>query len=139
MRTTRKTMYLKLTMMMVLLFVMSVQAFAGTFPRQTAITALKHPYSSIKLLSLYNKTGDTVYDSRIHKLLYIDDRGFFHWEQIGVIDEIRFLEIATVAVPAGAGLMVLYCIGEDGCSYSDRESTGSFGPLTSFRTTVTLY
>ena len=139
MKTTKKTMYLKLSVMMVLFFVMSVQAFAGTFPRQTAITASKHPFSSIRFLSLYNNTGDFVYDVTIYKFLGIDPWGNLNWERIGVIDEIKFLATATVAVPAGAGLLVHYCVGEDGCSPYDLESTGSFGPLQNIRTTVTLY
>lgn len=138
MKTTKKAAYVKLTVMMVVFFVMGAQVFAGTFTANS-ITATKHPFSSIRLLSLYNNTGHTVYDVSIKKLLYVDFNGFFHWEPIKEIDKIEFLSTVTVTVPANAGLLVDYCVGEDGCSYYDRESTGSFGPLRNFRTTVTLY
>jgi hypothetical protein len=140
MKTTKRSMASKVVVMVVTLSLMSAPVFAATLsslpisPSLGTKTVLWPSY-----LVLYNDSGQDVYDVCISKLMYVDVNGFFHWEKIMEISQIALHAQVKVRVPSDAGLLVDYCVGQDGCSGYARESTGSFGPVRSgTTTTVTL-
>jgi hypothetical protein len=142
MKTASKRMSWKVAAMVVALSLASAPVLAATFSAISAPIATKTilwPY----YLVLYNDTGEDVYDVQVMKLLYMDVNGFFHWEKIADVAFIGLHTQAAVLVPSDVGLSVLYCAGRDGCnpyaSDPDAKTTGSFGPVKSRFTYVTLH
>ena len=139
MKAMEKRMWSKVAVMVIVLSMLSVPVFAASLPPPISAPLASRTILWPSYLVLYNDAGETVYDVYIYKLMYVDVNGFFHWEKIGEVAQIALHTQAAVRVPGDAGLRVDYCVGQDGCSWYDRHSTGSFGPVRSGYFNVTLH